>query len=216
MKSSYGPLPMSRPEAETIPAVTVPPSPKGLPTASTQSPIRGLPSDNLANGKFEPPSTLISARSVRASVPITLALKVLPSSVVTSTLSAPSTTWLLVTAKPSAEMKKPEPWPVTAPRPRGIARRPGGRSPPPKRRKKRSIGDPGWNGEASSLLLLSPLSFLATFSLILTFTEITDGLTRSTMSAKPIGWATLRTSLLTCAWALVVKTSTGPDDEPKP
>src|SRR3984885_13542041 len=206
---------MSRPEAETIPAVTVPPNPKGLPTASTQSPIRGLPSDNLANGKFEPPSTLISARSVRASVPITLALKVLPSSVVTSTLSAPSTTWLLVTAKPSAEMKKPEPWPVTAPWPRGPPRSPGGKpSGPPKRRKKRSIGDPGWNGESS--LLLSLLSFLATFSLILTLTEITDGFTRSTMSAKPTGCATLRTSLLTCACAALVKTSTGPDDGLKP
>src|SRR5271156_6260481 len=94
---------MSRPLAETIPAVTVPPRPKGLPTASTQSPIRGLASDSFVNGKSEPPSTLISARSVRASVTITLALKVLPSSVVTSTLSAPSTTWLLVTEKPSAE-----------------------------------------------------------------------------------------------------------------
>ncbi len=41
MKSSYGPLPMSRPRAETIPAVTVPPRPNGLPTASTQSPMRG-------------------------------------------------------------------------------------------------------------------------------------------------------------------------------
>src|ERR1700720_586400 len=104
-------------------------------------------------------------------------------------------------------MKKPEPWPVTAPRPpRGPPRIPGGRpSGPPKRRKKRSIGEPGWNGESSLL----ELSSLATFSLILTFTEITDGLTRSTMSAKPIGWATLRTSLLTCAWALVVKISMG-------
>ena len=32
---------MSRPFAETIPAVTVPPRPNGLPTASTQSPMRG-------------------------------------------------------------------------------------------------------------------------------------------------------------------------------
>jgi hypothetical protein len=73
MKSSYGPLPMSRPLAETMPAVTVPPRPNGLPTASTQSPIRGLPSESLPNGKFELPSTLIKAISVRASVPITFA-----------------------------------------------------------------------------------------------------------------------------------------------
>src|SRR4029450_338333 len=127
MKSSYGPLPMSRPEAETMPAVTVPPRPNGLPTASTQSPIRGLLSDSLEDGGDLRPSTLISARSVRGSVPITFAGKVLASSLVTSTLSAPSTTWLLVTAKPSGEMKKPEPCPVTGPRPpRGPPRRPGG------------------------------------------------------------------------------------------
>ena len=127
---------------------------------------------------------------------------------VTSTLSAPSTTWLLVTAKPSGEMKKPEPWPVTGPRPpRGPPRRPGGKpSGPPKRRKKRSIGEPGWNGESSSLLALS--SPFGVFSAMLILTEITDGFTRSTMSAKPIGRSTLRTSVLTCACAALVKTST--------
>ena len=36
---------------------------------------------------------------------------------------------------------------------------------------------------------------------MLILTEITDGFTRSTMSAKPIGRSTLRTSLLTCACA---------------
>src|SRR5215203_3657171 len=94
-------------------------------------------------------------------------------------------------------MKKPDPWPVTWPRPppRGPPRKPGGMpSGPPKRRKKRSIGEPGWNGE-SSLLLLLALSSLPAFSAMLTFTEITDGFTRSTMSAKPIGFSTLRTSL---------------------
>ena len=98
MKSSYGPAPMSRPRAETMPAVTVPPRPNGLPTASTQSPMRGAWSARCTYGKSLRPSTLISARSVRGSVPITLAVWVLPSSVVTSTLSALSTTWLLVTA----------------------------------------------------------------------------------------------------------------------
>jgi hypothetical protein len=34
---------MSRPSAETMPVVTVPPRPKGLPTAITQSPTRGSP-----------------------------------------------------------------------------------------------------------------------------------------------------------------------------
>ncbi len=41
-KSSYGPAPMSRCWAETMPAVTVPPRPNGLPTASTQSPTRAF------------------------------------------------------------------------------------------------------------------------------------------------------------------------------
>jgi hypothetical protein len=79
--------------------------------------------------------------------------------------------------------------------------------------KKRSIGEPGWNGESSSL---PALSSLATFSLILIFTEMTDGLTRSTMSAKPTGFCTLLSSLLTWACAVLVKTSTGPCDGPKP
>src|SRR5258706_13611782 len=74
MNASYGPLPMSRPLADTMPAVTVPPRPKGLPTASTQSPIRALLSDSFANGKSESPSTLIRATSVRGSVPITFAV----------------------------------------------------------------------------------------------------------------------------------------------
>ena len=65
---------MSRPLAETIPAVTVPPKPNGLPTASTQSPILALPAESFANEKSEPPSTLIKARSVRGSVPTTFAV----------------------------------------------------------------------------------------------------------------------------------------------
>src|ERR1700756_4201326 len=55
MKSSYGPLPMSRPLAETMPAVTGPPRPKGLPTARTQSPIRGLASGSFVNRKSPQP-----------------------------------------------------------------------------------------------------------------------------------------------------------------
>src|SRR5262249_12294619 len=82
MKSSYAPAPISRPRADTIPAVTVPPRPNGLPTARTQSPIRGDLSDSFTYGNG-PSSTLINARSGRGSVPITFALCVLPSSVVT-------------------------------------------------------------------------------------------------------------------------------------
>ena len=36
MKSSKGPAPISRPRAEMMPEVTLPPRPKGLPAASTQ------------------------------------------------------------------------------------------------------------------------------------------------------------------------------------
>ena len=38
MNWSYGPSPMSRLTAETMPAVTVPPRPNGLPIATTHSP----------------------------------------------------------------------------------------------------------------------------------------------------------------------------------
>jgi hypothetical protein len=40
---------------------------------------------------------------------------------------------------------------------------------------------------SSSFLLLAS----ETFSFIVTLTEITEGFTRSTMSAKPVGWAAL-------------------------
>ncbi len=87
------------------------------------------------------------------------------------------------------------------PRPPRLPRMPGGMpSGPPNRRKKRSIGEPGWNGESS----LRPATSSRPRSPIRTLTEITDGFTRSTMSAKPTGCATLRTSLETCAAAGVL------------
>ena len=78
----------------------------------------------------------------------------------------------------------------------------------------RSIKD--YNAGLSALIAAAPSSLLAPFSLMLTLTEITDGFTRSTISAKPMGCATLRTSLLTCACAAVLNTSTGPCDGEKP
>ena len=56
---------MSRPLAETIPAVTVSDNPNGLPTARTQSPtcmLSELPI--FAAGSARSMSTLITARSV--------------------------------------------------------------------------------------------------------------------------------------------------------
>ena len=42
MKSTYGPPPISLLIEEMMPEVTVPPSPSGLPIASTMSPTREL------------------------------------------------------------------------------------------------------------------------------------------------------------------------------
>src|SRR6266705_3524268 len=42
---------MSRPRAETMPAVTVPPRPNGLPTASTQSPMRGTVTAGIVSAR---------------------------------------------------------------------------------------------------------------------------------------------------------------------
>ena len=89
---------MSRPCAETMPAVTEPPRPKGLPTASTQSPMRGVLSENFTKVKgFELSLILSSARSVRWSVPMSSASNLLSLSKLTWILLAPSMTWLLVT-----------------------------------------------------------------------------------------------------------------------
>src|SRR6516165_604431 len=71
-------------------------------------------------------------------------------------------------------MKKPEPWPVTTSLPFGVFGA-------PKRRKKRSNGEPGGNGRSSSL---RP-EFAGRSTL--TRTEITAGLTFSTISANPTG-----------------------------
>ena len=89
---------MSRPCAETMPAVTVPPRPKGLPTASTQSPTRGVLSENFTKGNgFDVSLILSSAMSVRWSVPTSSASYLLSLSKLTWILLAPSITWLLVT-----------------------------------------------------------------------------------------------------------------------
>src|SRR4029453_15718595 len=52
---------MSRARAETMPAVTVPPSRNGLPTAITHSPMRGAWSAISTDLNPGPPSTLSSA-----------------------------------------------------------------------------------------------------------------------------------------------------------
>ena len=99
MKSSYWPWWMSRPRAETMPAVTVPPRPNGLPIASTQSPTRdcvGI-AEIAPSAAACPDFTFSSAMSPLSSRPTISAFSVVLSCSVTVTSSAPSMTWLLVT-----------------------------------------------------------------------------------------------------------------------
>ena len=97
MKSSYGPWPMTRPVALTMPVVTVRSRPNGLPMAITGSPTWSwVESPSGITGR-PVASTLSSARSVLGSRPTSLAAISRPSSILTRISVAPSTTWLLVT-----------------------------------------------------------------------------------------------------------------------
>ncbi len=65
---------MFRPRADTMPTVTDPPSPNGLPIAITQSPMRTAslsPNFTAASGVDD--STFRTARSVFGSTPTTVA-----------------------------------------------------------------------------------------------------------------------------------------------
>ena len=80
---------MSRPRADTMPVVTVPPRPKGLPTAITDWPTLILVlSANWTNGSGLSLSTLSTARSVFSSAPSSLAGSLRPSAKVTVMVSA--------------------------------------------------------------------------------------------------------------------------------
>ena len=71
---------MSRLRAETMPAVTVEPRPKGSPIAITQSPMRALSlSPKWVAGSGFLGTTLSSARSVLVSRPTILAGRLEPS-----------------------------------------------------------------------------------------------------------------------------------------
>ena len=113
MKSSYGPALMLRLRAETMPSVTEPPSPNGLPIAITQSPTRivsELPNGTAVSGFAGSGVTFSTARSVSVSRPFTCALRVVPSAKLTSISSASSMTWLLVMMTPwSASSTNPDP-----------------------------------------------------------------------------------------------------------
>ncbi len=105
-----------RPSADTTPVVTVASKPSGLPIAIAICPRRSfeeLPS--LAAGSVTSASTRTSARSVSGSSPSTRAVRRRPSSVVSSTVRAPCTTWELVSARPSGDTITPEPEPAGLP-----------------------------------------------------------------------------------------------------
>src|SRR6516165_4263062 len=125
-----------------MPEVTVPPRPKGLPIASTQSPTLALvESPQVAAGSGTLDSTLSSARSVTESRPITSACKVVSSDKVTVICSALAITWLFVTMIPEGSIMNPEPRDAT----RGSGRLgpPGAPFSPRKSRKNSSSGAPG-------------------------------------------------------------------------
>ena len=94
-----------------IPAVTVDVRLNGFPMASTHSPTFSASESPMMIAGRSVASILISARSVVASSPMTLALYSRLSLRVTIISSAPSTTWLFVTIYPSSEIMTPEPAP---------------------------------------------------------------------------------------------------------
>ena len=81
-----------------MPAVTLPPRPKGLPMATTQSPTRALSESPKRTAVSLPVGfTLSTAMSVLGSRPTTSALSRVPSWRATVISSASLMTWLLVT-----------------------------------------------------------------------------------------------------------------------
>ena len=82
-----------RPTAETMPEVTVWPTPKGLPTATTKSPTSSRSLSARVTAARRSAGIRISATSVSGSDPTNSALRVRPSLSVIETSSAPSITW---------------------------------------------------------------------------------------------------------------------------
>src|SRR5829696_285629 len=101
---------MLRPRAETMPAVTEPPRPNGLPIATTQSPGRILSdSPNFTCLRGLSGFTRRTARSIFESLPTISALRREPPEKMTLMSFASPMTWLLVTTMPDGSMTKPEP-----------------------------------------------------------------------------------------------------------
>ena len=85
-----------RPTAETMPEVTVWPTPNGFPTATTKSPTRSASLSASGIAVRLSASIRIRATSVSGSEPTNSAFTLRPSARVTVTSSAPSITWWLV------------------------------------------------------------------------------------------------------------------------
>ncbi|MNT37869.1 hypothetical protein D3C72_1740300 [compost metagenome] len=77
MNGRYSPV--SRPMALTMPEVTVESRPNGEPMASTHCPFFSFLGSPITSGVMSLASILMSATSVRSSVPMTLALNSRPS-----------------------------------------------------------------------------------------------------------------------------------------
>ena len=96
-----------------MPVVTVRLYPNGLPIATTGSPTSASdesPRDRVERASTSEGSTLSAARSVDGSTALTSAsISSPPSSKLTVTDSAPSTTWAFVRIVPSLSTTKPEP-----------------------------------------------------------------------------------------------------------
>ena len=111
---TYGPLPKSLEIADIIPAVTVPPKPRGFPIAIDQSPTLILsesPQPTYVSFLFFG-SIFNTAMSALGSLPSNSAVNSVSSFRITVISSAPSITWLFVTTIPSSLIIKPEPSPV--------------------------------------------------------------------------------------------------------
>src|SRR5215469_4193160 len=106
---------MVRPRALTIPLVTVEDRPSGAPSATTGWPTSSVFESPIVTAGRPVSSTLITAMSVSASRPTSVAAAALPS--LNSTLSVPplaagAITWLLVRMYPSDLMTSPDPVPA--------------------------------------------------------------------------------------------------------
>ena len=105
-----------RSRAEMMPVVTVLSRPSGLPTAITSCPTaRSADVPSVATVRsFGGSDSWMTARSVVASVPTTVASYIRPSPSVTTIFCASATTWLFVRMRPAESRMTPEPAPLPA------------------------------------------------------------------------------------------------------